>query len=497
MTGLLEQLADYGADHDEQQGRVDVADVIAAVGSHTAVEEPIQPLQIVTIDGADDPAVRHLRQPPWDDDAQSRRKGWSGVVLAVAATVLVVVGVVVVADGDRGEEELEPTSSSLTDPVAAPIDPALYRWSRVPHDQAAFDSARGQLMTSVTVGGPGLVAVGANDGSAAVWTSVDGTTWSRVPHHADFGGAVMTSVIAGGPGLVAVGYDGRLAAVWTSVDGNTWSRVPHQAVFALQAEQQMSSVTAGGPGLVAVGAGGEADSDDQGAAVWTSVDGITWSRVPHDDTIFGDGAAAMESVTAGGPGLVAVGAAEPAVDANGERCCQRAVVWTSVDGLSWSRVPEDEAVFDGRGGQAMNSVTVGGPGLVAVGYEMRGDDVPSGLGLDAAVWTSADGITWSRVPHERAVFGWTENQRMYGVAATGDGLVAVGADGGYPGTPAAAAVWTSADGITWSRMPHDDTIFGDAAMSDVVAIDNGVVAIGDDVREGHEPESTLVWIAGP
>ena len=48
---------------------------------------------------------------------------------------------------------------------------------------------------------------------------------------------------------------------------------------------------------------------DQEAAVWTSPDGITWSRVPHDETVFGgDGIQHMTSVTVGGPGLVAVGA---------------------------------------------------------------------------------------------------------------------------------------------------------------------------------------------
>ncbi len=40
-------------------------------------------------------------------------------------------------------------------------------------------------------------------------------------------------------------------------------------------------------------------------SVWTSTDGITWSRVPHDEDVFAG--AGMRSVTAGGPGLVAVG----------------------------------------------------------------------------------------------------------------------------------------------------------------------------------------------
>lgn len=51
---------------------------------------------------------------------------------------------------------------------------------------------------------------------------------------------------------------------------------------------------------------------------------------------------------------------------------------------------EEEAVLGGEDEQAMDSVTVGGPGLVAVGFDAPGDDG------DAAVWTSPDGLSWTR-----------------------------------------------------------------------------------------------------
>ena len=46
----------------------------------------------------------------------------------------------------------------------------------------------------------------------------------------------------------------------------------------------MVSVTAGGPGLVAVGF--EASFVERIGAVWTSPDGIEWTRVPHDQSVF-------------------------------------------------------------------------------------------------------------------------------------------------------------------------------------------------------------------
>jgi hypothetical protein len=282
-------------------------------------------------------------------------------------------------------------------------------------------------MWSVTVGGPGLVAVGregsGGDADAAVWTSPDGIAWSRVPHdeavfggegdEGDSGGQEMSGVTVGGPGLVAVGWGGtgraehasyRDAAVWTSPDGITWSRVPQdEAVFGGERNQQMTSVAIGGPGLVAVGR--EGLRGETNAAVWTSSDGITWSRVPHDEAVFGgEGWQAMTSVTAGGPGLVAVGSDQGFDGA----------VWTSPDGVTWSRVPHDEAVFGGEGNQEMSGVTAGGPGLVAVGWDM-----PLGGNRDAAVWTSPDGITWSRVSQDEAVFGGERWQAMTSVTVGG------------------------------------------------------------------------------
>ena len=278
--------------------------------------------------------------------------------------------------------------------------------------------------------------------------------WFRIPHDADvFGEARMHSVVAGGPGLVAVGWTGSSpseghvdgdAAVWTSVDGITWEPIPSQGnIFT---DGQMARVIVGGPGLVAVG-NVEGD-DDWAAAIWTSSDGTTWTRVPHDEAVLGQ--ASMQDVTVGGPGLVAVGN-----DSNG------AAVWTSADGISWSRVPPSDSVASWDGEASMTAVTVGGPGLVAVG------------GL--TVWTSPDGINWSKVPDVTAFAGGPEGYpRISTVTAGGPGLVAVGWVDHH------AAVWTSPDGVAWSRVPHDDGIFGESwtSMSDVIDIGSGLIAVG-------------------
>jgi hypothetical protein len=442
-TGLLSQLDTYYSWIDEAQNPIhpdEVASLIDTPMRELAVSVPANP-----------------------------RRGWLTAV-AAAATVLVLVGgaalllrvtgsdtpvagtvvPTTVADSTPStvaEQEVTVTDSTPTT-VAEQEVLIPGSWSRVPPDEAVFGG--GSSLSSVTVGGPGLVAVGRDEGM--VLTSVDGITWSRVPYdEVVFGGSTMNSVAAGGPGLVAVGWVG-------------------QAVDAFDG--------------------------DRATAVWTSVDGVTWSRVPHDEAALGGaGGQWMNSVTVGGPGLVAVGS----VVNDGD---DAAAVWTSVDGITWSRVPHDEAVFGGVGGQWMSSVTVGGPGLVAVGGDQPGDDVPSGRAQDAAVWTSVDGVTWSRVPHDVTLFGGTGNQRMYQVTAAGAGLVAVGADGGFYATRPDAVVWTSVDGVTWSRVPHDEAVFGGAEMHSVTVAGAGLVAVGDKSSAGgpeaiESGDSVFVWVAEP
>jgi hypothetical protein len=295
------------------------------------------------------------------------------------------------------------------------------------------------------------------------------------------------------------------AAVWTSRDGFTWSRVPHdEAIFGGQGEQRMVSVTAGGPGLVAVGFDRPAEQDEGNAAVWTSPDGFVWSRVPHDEAVFGgDSRQMMLGVTTGGLGLVAVGTDGYSYRSDDERFTEvpdefaaDAAVWTSRDGLTWSRVPHDEAIFGGVGEQRMVSVTAGGPGLVAVGSVTGKQRGGPSHEKDAAVWTSPDGFTWSRVPHDPAVFARTGdidwNEQMLGVTAGGPGLVAVGSDAGEQ-CGWDSAVWTSPDGFTWSHVqsPGPSGCGGYDRMLSVTVGPSGLVAVGEE--HGGSPWGATVW----
>jgi hypothetical protein len=288
----------------------------------------------------------------------------------------------------------------------------------------------------------------------------------------DDDGVTTTSTTAGTTsGPASTTTTGEISTTSVAGGQSGWARVPHDdAVFGVVDPSRMWAraygVTAGGPGVVAVG--DRFPSIDYGdrPGVWTSPEGIGWTAVPHDEAVFGGASSgSLEAVAAGPLGLVAVGAQYQGEDYD-------AVVFTSPDGLTWSRVPDPEGVFGGPGWQGMHAVTAGGPGWVAVGYDDSGED------WNAAVWTSPDGVTWTRVPHDEELFGGTNDQEMFGIAAAGPGLVAVGADDEAP------AAWVSADGLSWQKVGPDrffnDPSFDntDKVLRAVAAGPQGLVAVG-------------------
>jgi hypothetical protein len=96
---------------------------------------------------------------------------------------------------------------------------------------------------------------------------------------------------------------------------------------------------------------------------------------------------------------------------------------------------------------------------------------------------------------------------MSDVIDVGSGLIAVGVSHGQ------AAVWTSPDGVVWSRVPHDEALFGAPiptevlgrasdhgvryGMTAVAAGPSGLVAVGADGPDNAAPEDGIVWIAEP
>jgi len=309
--------------------------------------------------------------------------------------------------------------------------------------------------------------------------------WSRVSLGAVAARGEMTTVIRGGPGLIAGGFasvDGdRVAAVWTSTDGSTWERVPHDAaVFGGEDAHSITGLAAGDTEYVAVGSSG------RDGMAWTSVDGYVWERVPQSASFVGEGWVKMTAVTYGPGAYVAVGyESEPDTD----YMIDHGVVWVSPDGLTWDRVDSDLFVDQ----ILLDDVAANDSGYVAVGLDWTPTPIHPG------VWISEDGRTWDQVD-----LGDDEGARyMQAVDATEDSIVAAGIYSPDLAMPEEAGdgsvvMWLSENATTWNRVPEDPELIGaprGAYTYGVTVSGDQIVAVGEFKPKSVASSQAAAWVS--
>ena len=245
--------------------------------------------------------------------------------------------------------------------------------------------------------------------------------------------AVIDGITANEGQLVAVGSRGSKAATWV-LSGDEWKAVESSA----PGEGVITGITAFAGRFIAVGASTTPDGRDA-AAWWVSLEGeltpIDGFDRPGDQII-------NKVHSSGDVGLVAVGKDE-----------DDGAIWYSGNGDDWTLDPDVEDVLGGAGEQVLSRVTSFTPKgsttrmLIAVGYEKNGSEE------DGAVWIAEDPSTWQRVSDD--AFEGAELQRIIDVTANPHGgVVAAGYAGSGEGD-LDAALWSSDDGMHWEPLPSD------------------------------------------
>ena len=198
-------------------------------------------------------------------------------------------------------------------------------WERSPDPTGALGGPGDQSIARVVPLPSGeLVAVGSDSSSGqsdgAAWVSSDAKTWRRVsdPALGGAGNQAITDAAAGPDGIVASGTDDSNGdvngVVWTSTDGTSWSRkvdprgalggtgdqVPLRIVYAKVGKSATPAI---------VVAGYDTSNGTRDAAVWISRDGGAFRREGGVSSFGGDGDQIVESIAAGGTRIVLVGQA--------------------------------------------------------------------------------------------------------------------------------------------------------------------------------------------
>ena len=323
-----------------------------------------------------------------------------------------------------------------------------------------IDSAGGWSPRVVKGSANGFVAIGTTTaGQNVAYTSTDsGGTWQPT---GSLGQAATQNVES-----ATVGSGGTVIAVGNTLGGG---EISQQAVF-LEASQAGAvrpvspTAIAGGlvPELAVNGlatAGGEqiaVGSANGYPAVWRRAPGGgSWRLVSSLPVVSAyPGLSALASVTHGPAGWLAVGGPGP-------------VVLTSADGTTWQRA-------GGPIAQDLAGVSAIMTAANQSGYVIVGNPAGPGGAAMPDLWWSSNLTSWTRGTDTSG------SNQVSAVAADAHEFIAVGSHNGQP------AVWTTADGQTWTTIPLGLPPGASAAVLQQVAISGDhVVALGVQTKAGE------------
>jgi hypothetical protein len=212
---------------------------------------------------------------------------------------------------------------------------------------------------------------------------------------------------------------GTTPALWSTVDGRSWTPVPIQPKSSYGPHHLFSAVACRGDTIVAVGSAPGGVHGNLRTNTWIGTAGGTLTEVPAAFELFGGPRQIGVGQLVAGERSWLLGGAR--TDANGEA---GAAVWTATDGAAFRLIDADPALeSDASGETVLTGVTaLPGKGFVAVGSL-----VPTGnpLARQPIAWRSPDGEHWTReaVPHD------AEDADIEAVIPHGDGLLALGIRG--------------------------------------------------------------------
>jgi hypothetical protein len=313
------------------------------------------------------------------------------------------------------------------------------------------------------------------NGTVAWWRSSDGHRWQPITDSGQFDRAYVLGVAAGSAGLMAVGGTyfslrglrqpgGLLHRAWWTPDGTSWqARDP--VVTESAGNRTLSDIATREDRQVAVGS---VVTDHEPDATFLVRDGAEgrWQKQADVPGATGTGWQSAKGVCATAAGFVVVGKGS------------QGPVWFSPNGLRW---------------QQSNSPALSAPevdlqkcaatsrGFLATGTWKNGHRT------EAAVFSSPDGLDWTRVASDS--FVGSGDLRPYGLATEDHDALLYGsaAEGG----DTSVAMWRSTDdGQSWKRLKLPGDAFQGLFEShvSVAAIRRGVAYVG-----GVVDDEPAIW----
>ena len=316
------------------------------------------------------------------------------------------------------------------------------------------------------------IAVGSADGYPAIWRKASGGSWglaSSLPLvSGNRGLANLTAVTHGSAGWLAVGFPGP--AIFTSTNGITWQAVGGDMAQDL-ADAVSISAAAGPAGYVIVGSERKSSGAGCTADVYWSAKLTSWKE-GHDVNLT-TGSFVDIAVAAGPHGFVSVGSRDG-----------MPVVWTTTDGRAWTtrQLPVAAGVTAGQ----LNQVAINGNRVVATGWQTTKAGV-----TPLAELSTTGGTSWQQVPFGSLALGTA----ITAVTQTSGGFTAASQSAGSAGD-VDAAVWTSATGVSWTQSPVAGLTGGGSHVISTLAPSGAAVAGIDSVETNTAQDFVIVPLSG-
>ncbi|GAA2419148.1 hypothetical protein GCM10010191_32660 [Actinomadura vinacea] len=375
-------------------------------------------------------------------------------------------------------------------------------------DPAAKADGLVQDLSTVAASGRTVVATGTEtvgDGTpgrerAEFLVSLDaGRTWRLAEVHTPDGETpapgAKPRLLAGGAGAwTAIGQtaDARVA-VWTSVDGRSWTNET-AAVSAFGPNDRVNALVRTSSGFVAAGVASSAGADPR-AVVWTSADGRAWQRA---DRLNLPDMAGIGGLAASGDTVVAHGSFSRKVTKTVKRKGKKKgtqqvaqtvrgeAMWRSADGgRTWAAVN----VPQGQGAYGPAKGLTAGPGgfyLAREGQRTTGPKKKRKTSRYGVVFASRDGAAWAPTA-QLSVPEYTVLERLTG---TGAGLAALVRGKGNVGT-----VLRGGGGSTWRATGEVGAPGPGSAISGMAVADGGGAVVTG--RRGEDGFMALAGAPGP
>lgn len=421
--------------------------------------------------------LARFQRPP-----RPRQRQW--LVAAAAAAVVLLLGLAPVLLFSGSDDPADEPATTVLEPAPVDVESLGTGWTSAPLGNVS-GPGEGQVPFAAVNTTSGLVAMSQEvefraDGTMMVeepviWVSRDGLSWTR-RSAVGFGGGIVFDMTAGGPGLVVVGTASGFAAIWTSLDGVEWSRVPHdEDVFPGCAEETggdcdavVEWVVAGDFGMVGTGGGGGEDE----SLLWYSVDGMNWMRLDLDPEVFDPACLGLNHLVAFAGGAAARG------DTSEE--CGDAAVWVTDNGLKWTRgadIPMDGPIALASRGSRLVAVAVDGPQDLGAFESVNL--------TDSALWWSDGAVEWFPASVTGVESGRGE-VAISDVMATQFGFIAT-FHGDFHST-----ILVSSDGQVWLEI-DTDLLSSDRTIRTITDGGPGLLAFGTDPST---PDSGI-WVWSP